>query len=125
MSNKGRRHRGSGDHDLLDKLKQENKKLKSQVSQLRKQLSRLDLDRYQNLQDLIHKYDKLEQQEEQQALIEDLKKVWECHNCREGYLKFVPISRPDGEYYIRSCTACSNKTRLKKLTPQTKPGPKD
>lgn len=124
MSNKGRKFRGSSEYDLIERLKQENKKLKQQISQLRKQLSRIDLDRYQNLRDLIIKYDKLEDQEAMKDAIEDLKEVWKCFECKEGYLMMMTYERNDGVHYFRKCNNCSHRTKMQKLTSKTKPGPK-
>lgn len=102
--------------DLLQKLKHENQKLKKQNTSLRKQLQRVDIDRYENLRDLIHKHYEEDSQDEISAENKKLMMQWECHKCREGFLKLFTISRRDGVFYYRKCTECSNRTPTKPYT---------
>lgn len=44
------------EYDLLQRLKHENEKLKKQNKRLKKQLQRIDIDRYENLKDIIYKH---------------------------------------------------------------------
>lgn len=105
------------DLELLDRLKHENKKLKKEITRLRKELSKVD--RYEDLQDLV------EQQYEEDNKVhgftkevsrEDLLKQWGCFECKAGYMKLIILSRMDGVFYFRRCSACAHKTRLKKYT---------
>jgi hypothetical protein len=102
------------EQDDLQRLKRENEKLKKHVSSLRKQLARIDIDRYENIQDLIHKYDKQEVEE----TLEKNKKIqedkWKCHKCQDGTLRLKIIDRSDGMFYYRKCDNCPNRTVLKK-----------
>ena len=104
------------EYDLLQKLKHENDKLKRQVSALRKQLQRVDLDRYENLKDIIDKHYREDAAEQLQAEKKKLAKKWECHECRVGFMKIFTISRRDGMFYYRKCTECSNRTPTKPYT---------
>ena len=102
--------------DLLQKMKHENEKLKKQNKTLRRQLQKVDIDRYQNLKDIIQK--QYEQDLEDQFKEDNNKLIrrWECHKCEEGFLKLYTISRRDGAFYYRKCTECNNKTPIKPYT---------
>lgn len=94
--------------DLLQRLKNENQKLKKEVTRLRKEMDRLN-NRYSDLEEAVS-----DQYEE--VVKPDPKKQWECHVCKEDYLRLIILNRPDGVYYFRKCGSltCKNKTRLKK-----------
>jgi hypothetical protein len=100
----------------VQKLAHENKQLKKEVSRLRKEMDKLE-HRYENLDDLVqHQYNEdYPDRKLENPLIKPAKK-WNCHKCAEGMLKLVIINRPDGAHYLRKCSHCPNKTRLKKYT---------
>lgn len=102
------------EQDDLQRLKRENDKLKKQVSQLRKQIARIDINRYENLQDMIHKFDKAEVEETIERDKAAQEKKWKCHKCIEGTLRLKVFERQDGIVYLRKCDCCDNKTTLKK-----------
>lgn len=109
-----RRKYSDSEQDDLQRLKRENDKLKRQISALRKQLARIDINRYENLQDLIHKYDK---QEAEEILAKEQKsneEKWKCYHCQDGVLRLKIYQRLDGIFYNRKCDQCPNKTKLKK-----------
>lgn len=120
---KSRTQRSKGEHDLVDRLKHENQKLKRQISQLRKQLSRLDLTKYNNIKELVDKHELEDKREAQQEHQEQIKKLWECFECRSDYLRMVTFERRDGVFYYRKCNSCGHRTALKRLTADTKMGP--
>jgi hypothetical protein len=108
-----RRQFNTKEEDLLQRLKRENDRLKKSISSLRKQLSRVDLDRYENLKDLLYKQANSDLNE---RIIEEkkkLKKKWECFVCRIGFMKIHTVSRRDGLRYYRKCTECDNRTKMK------------
>ncbi len=113
------------ENDLIDRLKRENAKLKEQISKLRKQLSRIDVDRYQNLKELVDRFEQAEVAEQKQSHKEEIKKLWECFECRQDYLRMVTFERRDGVMYYRKCNSCGHRTKLQKLTKDTKDGPRD
>lgn len=110
----GRRKYSDGDYELLDKLKHENKKLKKQISALRKQIAKLDIDRYENLKELVDKHNEQDLEEQKIKEEEFLNKKWQCHECHEGVLKLKILERRDGIWYYRSCNLCKNRTKLKR-----------
>lgn len=113
---KGRSKHHAKELDQLDRLKHENQKLKKQISQLRKQISKVDLAKYENLQELVEQQYAEDQIVHKQPVKKDLKKQWECRECGEGYLKIIILNRPDGVFYFRRCSSCTYRTRLKKYT---------
>lgn len=108
-----RRQFNTKEEDLLQKLKRENDRLKKSISSLRKQLSRVDLDRYENLKDLLYKQADEELNERIVEAKKKLKKKWECFICRIGFMKIHTVSRRDGLRYYRKCTNCDNRTKMK------------
>ena len=115
--------RSSSDFDQIDKLKHENQKLKRQISQLRKQIARLDLSRYTNIKELVDKYEHEDQEEKKKEHKDQIKKLWECFQCRSDHLRMVTFERKDGVFYFRKCNSCNHRTKLKRLTSDTKEGP--
>ena len=111
-----RRRYSTKENDELQNLKYENQKLKKQVSTLRKQITRLDIDRYENLKSLISKYDKLETEDVSKKEREKLKQKWACFECRTGVMEIYTIFKADGQHYCRKCNSCGNKTKLKPYT---------
>jgi DNA-directed RNA polymerase subunit M/transcription elongation factor TFIIS len=110
----GRRNRyADKELDELQKVKYENKRLKKQIASLRKQLQRVDIDRYENLKDLLYKHANEDLEEKIKVQKQKLKKQWECHVCRAGFMKIHTINRRDGLVYYRKCTECDNRTKIK------------
>lgn len=108
-----RRKYTNKERDELQILKHENKKLKKQVSTLRKQLSKLDIDRYENIKDIVARH---HQEDVNDKLLEEkkkLKKKYKCFDCEEGVLELKSFSRMDGLFYFRKCTDCNNRTKMK------------
>ena len=110
---RSRTNRGDKEYDQLDKLKHENRRLKRQISQLRKLIDRFDLDRFEHVKELI------ESHEQQERLIKNLQKekAWKCHDCGKGTLRLRTLDRRDGTFYNRVCDNCNKRTRLKRYTP--------
>jgi hypothetical protein len=109
-----RRKHNHKEQDELQKTKRENDKLKKQVSSLRKQLARIDIGRYENLQDLMEKFDKQEIEDSLKRNEEEQEKRWKCFKCDGGVLQLKVFERHDGIVYLRKCDSCDNKTKLKK-----------
>lgn len=110
---------------FLDKLKHENKRLKRELSSLRKQLSRIDLDRYHNLKEFVLQNDSKEAEAELIKNKEDVKKFWTCWDCGKDYLRMVTFERRDGVHYYRKCGTCNYRTKMQKLNKDTRVGPKE
>ena len=111
-------HNKDSDWSDSKKLKEENKKLRRTVQSLRKQLSRIDVDRYQHLQELVEAQIKEDKQfhaePKRESKREESKEKWRCFECEEDYLRILVFNRADGVHYFRRCPSCGNKTRMKR-----------
>lgn len=104
------------------KLLQENQKLKRQISALRKQLARVDLDRYDVVKDIIEQHYQEEKAEKGKEILENLKQIWKCKECEEGYLEIKVYSKMGEPWYYRACNLCSHRTKTKKYDSKTVKG---
>lgn len=112
-----RKHSKDREFDQNQRLKYENQKLKRQISSLRKQLARIDISRYEHIQDMLQEYDEQEVQDRIAKEKEQLKQKWKCWDCTEGYLKLIILDRRDGLKYFRKCNNCKKQTGVKNFTP--------
>jgi hypothetical protein len=113
----GRGHRGSrSDTELkeIQRIRLENNKLKKQISKLRKELSRIDIDRYSSLKTLIEAQAAEDESFDSVAELEQLKTKWMCHKCQLDHMRLILIPRADGTFYLRKCGTCDNRTKMKK-----------
>lgn len=109
----GRVIRGDREHTRLQRALKENEKLKRQISKLRKVIARIDLDRYENLRDIIL------QQENVKADTEPKKaelERWKCFECNDGVLRLKVFENRAGIRYYRKCDNCSNRTKAQNYT---------
>jgi transcription elongation factor Elf1 len=72
-------------------------------------LSRIDVERFENLKELVDK-----QRQEEKTKDKKVKKNWDCYQCGKGHMQLHIFNRRDGVFYYRSCTLCENRTRMKK-----------
>lgn len=110
----GKRKMSGHDIELLERLKRENKSLKKQLARLQKQLNRIDLDRFQNLEEIVEAQYKEEKELHQKTKRDQLLEKWKCFHCDDGYIHLIVVNRPDGVYYFRRCRECGHKTKLQK-----------
>lgn len=113
----GKSRRGSREISREQKLVHENKRLKREVSSLRKQLARLDLDRFTNVRELIEESYTAGQTSAGTEVIETLKKTWACKECNEGYLEIILYNKLSDTWYYRKCTSCNHRTKSQKYDP--------
>lgn len=115
----GKIRRGYKERSREQKLAYENKSLKREVASLRKQLARVDLDRYAHVKSIIENSYKLEEESEGRGILEKLRSEWACHDCRgEGYLEICLYNRLDGTFYYRKCTNCAHRTESQRWNPK-------
>lgn len=112
-----RRRYSDGEQDLIQKLKSENRKLKQWNSRLQKQLSRLDLDQFQNLKDVIDSQDRDSNPEK------TAEKDWTCWDCKQDYLRLRIIEKPGRILYNRYCPTCKKRTKFQVYNDKVK-GPR-
>lgn len=111
----GKTRRGHKERSREQELKYENQKLRREVSSLRKQLARIDLDRYSHVRDIVEEHYAHEEQEvSTQDMLKSMKEKWRCHDCGIGYLEICLYTRLDGTFYYRICSNCSKRTKSQK-----------
>lgn len=100
------------------RLQHENTKLKKLVAQLRKQIARVDLDRYSSVRDILNNYyqqeDAQKHAEKEAESLEQLKREWKCNCCEPGYLEILLITKINDLWYYRACNECTNRTKLQR-----------
>ena len=117
----GRSRRGDKERSKEQILKYENQKLRRQISSLRKQLARVDLDRYSQVRDIVEEHYANEEVEiNTQDMLESLKDVWKCRECPDGYLEIIIYSKMGNPYYFRQCSNCSHRTKSQLHTPSVR-----
>jgi hypothetical protein len=106
----GKRQMRDKEYDQLQRLKDENRKLKQEISRLRKMTQHTAeySDRLKKLTKQQYK-EELDYKSKKEQIIEK----WSCHKCNQGVLKIIIVSRADGQYYFRSCNICDNRTKIK------------
>ena len=120
---KMKRNHGNKELSQIQSVRRENEKLKRQISSLRKQIARLDLDRYDNIKELIESHYKEDRAEQGKEILESLKKSWSCRECDTGYMEIFVYNRGGETHYYRICSnapACMNRTKSKLYSSQVK-----
>ena len=117
-------HRTDKEYTKEQRLQFENKKLKREVVSLRKQLARLDLDRYSQVRDIIDEhYSEEEKTEQTHELLKSLKEEWKCKECQNGFLEIFTYERAGSTWYYRVCSDapfCKNRTKGQPYSPSVK-----
>jgi len=111
-----RTHKNDKELKEVQCLKQENKKLRRQVRKLRKVISKIDIEQYEFIKDLMESQAKEDSLPARKAEKEQLEKKWECHNCEDGILRIFVFNRKDGCFYLRKCDVCGKRTKMQKFT---------
>lgn len=108
-------HNKDKDWTEIQQLKAENYKLRRQIGKLRKVISRIDLEQYLFVRDLIDSQERQDEEFDRESKKAEIKGRWKCYDCDEGILKMVVVMKAGEQYYIRKCNSCGKKTKLKKL----------
>jgi len=85
----------------FNKFKEENEKLRKEVSKLRKLVKDMYSDKLE---------EKLRRQEEG---LEPRKQL--CETCGNDDLADIPINRPDGKFVVKVCSNCGTRSDMKKV----------
>ena len=117
--------RGIKEFTREQKLSKENRQLKQELKHLRKQIARLDGDRFETLRQMCA--DNEESQRFQESIpnsnTEALKKDWACNGVGcTGYLEISLYSKLGQTYYFRKCNNCSNRTKGKRYDSESVKG---
>jgi hypothetical protein len=119
----GKSKRSDKEFTKEQRLSKENRELKRELGHLRKQITRLDGDRFETLRQMI--VDQEETQRFQENIpssnMKELKREWACQkeNCN-GFLEIVLYSKLSQTYYYRACNACSHRTPGKRYDTEVK-----
>jgi hypothetical protein len=120
----GKSQRTDKEYTREQRLIKENRLLKRELGYLRKQISRLDLDKYETITKMCFDYEESERIQEElgdtSSTAESLKKDWSCHECSSGYLEIFLYSKLGETWYYRRCNGCSHRTKGKRYTAQVK-----
>ena len=120
----GKTKRGDKEFSREKQLVQENRILKRQISSLRKQLARVDLDRYSNLKETIEKHYREDEAQQGQDILDKIKQEWACHEAEcGGFLEIFTYNKMGTIWYYRVCSnapKCKNRTLAQKHTPEVK-----
>lgn len=117
----GKSRRGDKERSREQELKYENNKLRREVSSLRKQLARIDLDRYGYVRDMIDEH--LADQVEivtTEDMLKSMKNEWKCHECNAGHLEIYPYGKMGETWYYRKCNNCPHRTKSQVYTPSVR-----
>lgn len=116
-----RRRYADGELDELQYLKDRLKKQAREISKLRKQISRFDLDRFQSFKEALDRIDEIEMEQTAKRKERQVSKdKWRCWDCADGHLRLKIWDRLDGAHYQRVCDSCGKRTTMKKWTPEVK-----
>lgn len=116
MGKSARGSKSNTEISAMRRLKLENQKLKKQMATLRKQLSRIDIDRYSNLRQIIEAHALEDKGFDAEISLDKLKADWACNECKSDYLRIIVVPRADGTFYMRKCGSCKHRTGLKRFT---------
>lgn len=111
----GKNRRGDKERSREQELKYENSKLRREVSSLRKQLARIDLDRYSHVREMVEEHMALEEEDiDQTRLLQKMRAKWACKESScSGHLEIVVYAKMGMPWYYRQCSACDNRTKAK------------
>jgi hypothetical protein len=117
----GKTTRSRGESTKIRELTSENKKLRRELLTLRRQVARLDVDRFSYVRDIVEEHLTQEEQEiSTKDMLASLKSTWTCKKCKTGHLEILLFSRRDGTHYLRQCTDCPHRTKMQLYTPEVK-----
>lgn len=117
----GKSRRGDKERSKEQELKHENQTLRRQVSSLRKQLARLDLDRHSYVKEMVEEH--LADQQDivtTQDMLESMKNEWKCDTCNSGYLIVYPYAKMGETWYYRRCSNCPYRTKSQVYSPSVR-----
>ena len=112
-SYKDQKKESRSDFSSEQRLKKENEKLKRQISQLKKIISRIDIDQYKNLKEVIGKHESEDIRDQEIKDQQKQQDAWKCYDCIDGILRLRFFENRLGMKYYRQCDNCSKRTKAK------------
>lgn len=111
------------DYDEVQKLKQENKQLRTRVRKLHKVIKNIDIEHYKFVQDLLNSQNFNEEgivkTKSRGDMQKELEMKWLCFDCEKGIMRLTVINKAGEPHYFRRCEHCDKKTKMKKYTSET------
>ena len=107
----------------IQEIKYENQRLKRENDLLRKQLARVDLDKYSQLKKTIKKHYQKEEKKQGDDILDKVRQEWRCKEPEcAGFLEIFLYNKQSETWYFRKCSesGCKNRTVTKKYTPDVK-----
>lgn len=119
-----KRNHGRKELDQLQTFKRENDKLKRQISSLRKQLARIDLDRYVHVKTIVEEHMASEEVDQStQSMLKSMENTWRCNQCNDGHLQIQLYTKSSETWYYRACSnECGHRTPCKPYDPNSVKG---
>lgn len=120
-----RNTRGSKEFTREQRLVKENRQLKRELSHLRKQISRMDLEGLEAAKQMVFDHEEKDRLNlelgEPVSNLEALKKEWACKesNCT-GYLEINLYSKLTETWYYRRCMVCNKRTKSQRYGPNVR-----
>lgn len=118
--------RGAKEYTKEQRLSKENKQLKKELSYLRKQIARLDGDRFEALKQMAAEDEESDQFQnfvkDANSVTEDLKKAWACKDCFTGVLEISLFNKLNQTFYFRKCNNCSKRTKSQRYDSESVKG---
>ena len=110
----GKSKKSDKEYTREQRLSKENRQLKRELSHLRKQISRLDLEGLETAKQICLDHEEKERLNDvlgdPSANIERLKETWKCNQCNDGYLEISLYSKCGVTWYFRKCSGCDKRT---------------
>ncbi len=117
----GKSKRTSNEYTREQKLVKENQELKRKNQRLMKLLARVDLDRYEQVREIIEEHYTEERKDEGQQILDKMKQEWKCHTVAcDGYLEITIFNKINEMWYYRKCNCCANRTKAQKYSPNVR-----
>ena len=122
----GKTRRGTKEFTKEQRLVKENRQLKRELNHLRKQIARLDGDRFEVLREMVADQEETERFQqnmgESVSNTEALKRDWACRACSSGFLQIILYSKQGLTHYYRKCSECDHRTKGKRYDDQSVKG---
>lgn len=122
----GKSKRSDKEFTREQKLVRENRQLKQELKHLRKQIARLDGDRFETLRQMVADQEETERFQENMpppsSNLETLKKDWACNSCSTGFLEITLYTKIGQTFYYRKCSECQNRTKGKRYDSESVKG---
>lgn len=122
----GKSKRADKEFTREQRLIKENRQLKQELKHLRKQITRLDGDRFETLRQIVADQEETERFQDAMgpvtSSLETLKRDWACRECKDGYLEINLYPKMGQTYYYRACNKCRHRTTGKRYDSESVKG---